>query len=148
MTISQRCEKSAHSLCAMATCACVCHESEPTGGVADVMALHAKSEGYGSDFAADTAEPYEALNKRVNFLSSRILEMEEKAMTQEQQAPKTMRIRVNTSRTAKGYSTDATVEVSSDGVDWRELGQRLEEIVLERQTTVMAKLDAKYPREA
>lgn len=68
-------------------------------------------------------------------------------MTQEQQAPKkSMRIRVNTSRTAKGYSTDATVEISSDGPDWRELGQRLEDIVLERQTTVMAKLDAKYPR--
>ena len=71
-------------------------------------------------------------------------------MTQtDKQAPKkSMRIRVNTSRTAKGYSIDATVEISSDGVDWRELGQRLEEIVLERQTTVMAKLDARYPREA
>lgn len=52
MTVSQRCEKSAHSLCAMVTCACVCHEPEA-----------------GPDSAADTVE---ALSKRVKALEEEL----------------------------------------------------------------------------
>ncbi len=45
---------------------------KPEAGVADAMALAARTEGFGID------EALEALTQRVNFLSSRILEMEER----------------------------------------------------------------------
>lgn len=43
-------------------------EQEPTGGIADVMALDARSD----DFAADTVEAYEALSQRVKALEGQI----------------------------------------------------------------------------
>lgn len=64
---------------------------------------------------------------------------------------KSMRIRVNTSRTQKGFSTDGTCEVTWDkpeALSWREMGEVLEEVVLERHESVMAKLNAQYPRES
>lgn len=73
-------------------------------------------------------------------------------MTQEQQAPKTMRLRVNASRTLKGYSVDATAEIT-DSADtdidswWTGVGQYLEAIALDRLESLMAKLNAQYPRE-
>lgn len=67
---------------------------------------------------------------------------------------KSIRIRVNVSRTAKGFSVDATTEfgINQDGEmatrgDWRELSEQLEAVALERLESVMAKLNAEYPRE-
>ena len=64
---------------------------------------------------------------------------------------KSMRIRVNASRTSKGYSVDATCEILRGVEDfeaWEDVGQLLENRSLERLETVMAKLSEQYPREA
>ena len=65
--------------------------------------------------------------------------------------PKSMRIRVNASRTAKGYSVDATAEITgalADDQSFTNLGAQLENVALDRLESLMAKLNAQYPREA
>ena len=59
---------------------------------------------------------------------------------------KPMRVRVNASRTAKGYSVDATVE-GTELVE-QEWAERLEAQALKRLESLMAKLNAQYPRES
>jgi hypothetical protein len=58
---------------------------------------------------------------------------------------KSMRIRVNASRTAKGYSVEATLENTElVELDWAE---RLEAQALTRLGSLMAMLNDQYPRE-
>lgn len=62
---------------------------------------------------------------------------------------KSMRVRVNASRTAKGYSVDATAEMTGSFPDEMatQVLDDLEGIALTRLDHLMAKLNAKYPRE-
>jgi hypothetical protein len=57
-----------------------------------------------------------------------------------------MRIRINASRTAKGFSVEATLE-NTELVDL-EWAERLEAQALTRLGNVMAKLNDQYPRES
>ncbi len=61
---------------------------------------------------------------------------------------KSMRIRVNASRTAKGYSVDATCELTHADPDmgYEAMGEQMQEVVLHRLESLMAKLNAEYPR--
>ncbi len=95
---------------------------------------------YGSDFAADTIEAYEALSQRVKALEARLDWPSDHRATH-------MRVRVNASRTAKGYSVDATCELTHPDY-LGEVGQHLQDIALKRLELLMAKLNAQYPREA
>lgn len=88
-----------------------------------------------AEFRTDTVEAYEALSQRVNFLSSRVLEMEEKGR-EGAQVQKSLRLRVNISTSVKGVKT---WEVTCDGQ-----GYTMEEI-LHESDSIVAELERKYP---
>lgn len=101
--------------------------------------VKALEQRLGDDFINDTVEAYEALSQRVKALEGK------NGRPGEGNSIKPMRIRVNASRTAKGYSVEATLE-NTELVE-HEWAERLQAQALDCLASVMGKLDAQYPRD-
>lgn len=61
---------------------------------------------------------------------------------------KTLRMRLNISRTSKGYSIDSTVETTDINQDFGEMAELQEAVLMNRMRSLMKKAKAEYPKEA